>query len=206
MARVVIALFEDMGTAQNAQRALEAGGFERDNIDLRSGDQLIGSTGAARAGQDDGGFLSSLGEDGLRGISATDVLIAVEVPDDMAEQAAEIMDGQGATEQVQIGRQAASEAGQAKRPGGERDFASYDREFQDDWQANYARASGLKYDDVLPGYRYGYDLGRNPQYRGADWARVEPHAKRNWDAGKHGPWERVKQAVKSAWERVRQKV
>lgn len=87
-------------------------------------------------------------------------------------------------------------------PEEEGEFSSHAREFQSDWQSKYAGRSGLKYEDVEPGYQYGYRLGRNAQYGDADWPAIEPKVKNDWNQHGYGPWEQFKDAVRSGWERA----
>lgn len=82
-----------------------------------------------------------------------------------------------------------------------REFAQYEPQFQSDWQTKYAR-SGIKYDEVLPGYQYGYHLARDPAYSAAEWSEIEPRVKSDWDQRGYGPWDRFKDAVRSGWDRA----
>lgn len=86
-------------------------------------------------------------------------------------------------------------------PEEQREFARYEPEFQSDWQAKYSR-SGMSYDQMLPGYQYGYHLGHDPRYSTSNWSEIEPKVKRDWDERGHGPWDRFKDAVRSGWERA----
>ena len=47
------------------------------------------------------------------------------------------------------------------------------------WQARYG-TSGDRWEDAEPGYRYGYDMRNQPQYRGRAWSDVEPEFQRDW--------------------------
>ena len=49
-------------------------------------------------------------------------------------------------------------------------------------------------------YRYGHELGG----RGGDsWPAVEPEARRRWEEGQPGTWERFKDAIRYGWDRAR---
>ncbi|HEX7043718.1 MAG TPA: DUF2382 domain-containing protein [Burkholderiales bacterium] len=85
----------------------------------------------------------------------------------------------------------------------QREFASYAGEFQRDWQSKYAGNTGLKYEDVEPGYQYGYRLARSGRYGKAEWATIEPEVEREWAARGYGQWEQFRDAVRSGWERAR---
>lgn len=265
MAMLVMGLFDDAESAQEALRALEDEGFSRNDIDVRSGGQLTGPNDSKRTGASSGGkdsdendegvlsrirhYLSDIGlagksessqkeaskkrastqaasgtaaEQGARELSDSDILIMVDATDDTAEQAADILgeygvsdvaaDGEGCVRvysvileddvtQPEVSRGGGAEAVRQSETGG-RLSAQDQRDFQNDWQARYASSTGLSSDEALPGYQYGYRLGQSPQYSGSEWSAVESQAKRDWDERRFGPWERLKEAVKSGWERA----
>ena len=74
------------------------------------------------------------------------------------------------------------------------------------WRQNYSSrpyAAGSDYDNLAPGYRYGYEnAGR---YRGRAWSDVESDLARDWNAYTYrgtSTWQQVKDAVRDAWDRV----
>jgi len=78
-------------------------------------------------------------------------------------------------------------------------------EFDKDFRTHY---KGLKltdssYDEFLPVYRYGYSLGTDARYGTGDWSTVEPEARRYWEERNPGTWERFKDSVRYAWDKVR---
>jgi hypothetical protein len=82
------------------------------------------------------------------------------------------------------------------------DWSMYDQSFRSDYQTRYAM-SGFDYEYYSPAYRYGYDLAHDDTYRGYDWERVEPEARRDWESrGLEGTWDDVKDAVRHAWESI----
>lgn len=272
MAMVVMGLFDDQESAQEALRALEAEGFPRESIDVRSGKQLAGQMKAERpseraserSGKDEEGLMASIRhffqdiapssrkksskkksskeqaadsrEANVREINDSNVLIMVAAPDDMVEQAADIMEEYGVVdtelpeqgcvriyemvveeevavvpeEIVPTAERARSEPRPVGQPAStvslspeeEQELAASQREFQNQWQANRAGATGLTSDQVLPGYQYGYLLGRSPQYSGTEWATIEPQVQREWDERRYGPWDHLKEVVRSGWERA----
>lgn len=351
MDKIVVGIFEEMDSAQEALNELQAKGFKRADIDLRSGENVINRWEGDRNEGEQDGFWSSIkhffggsgssstddaAERGVSGVSETDVVLTVHASEATADQAAEILDDCGALnlderassttdtdaieekprvamrgapnsasraagtekkipvveEELKVGKREVSSGGVRLRsriierpveaelslrdekvrverqpvdrpvsagdgafqeqtfevretteepvvekrarvkeevsvtkesrqrketvrdtvrrtdvqveqlsPEEQREFASYERDFQNDWQAKYAGTSGLKYQEVLPGYQYGYRLGRNAQYGDGDWSTIEPQVKRDWDQRGLGPWERFKDAVRSGWER-----
>lgn len=84
-------------------------------------------------------------------------------------------------------------------PDEESAFRSVESEFHDDYDRRYA-TSGADYDEVLPAYRYGYRVGHDPFYSGADWNDVEPKVKEDWDQHNWGGWDFYKDAVHRGWE------
>jgi hypothetical protein len=74
------------------------------------------------------------------------------------------------------------------------------------WRSNYSTrpyASGLSYDTLSGGYRYGYEsAGR---HQGRQWADVESDLERDWNRYEYrgqSTWQQVKHAVRDAWDRV----
>jgi len=63
---------------------------------------------------------------------------------------------------------------------------------------------GLTYEQCAPAYQYGYELGSDRQHAG-DWTAVEADARRRWEQGHPGTWERFKDAIRYAWDSARQK-
>ncbi len=85
-----------------------------------------------------------------------------------------------------------------------RDFGYYDTAFHNHFNSMYG--STYQYDQYMPAYRYGYDLAVDPRYTGRSWMDVEPEAQRYWDEREPGAWERFKDAVRHAWNEVRETV
>lgn len=84
-------------------------------------------------------------------------------------------------------------------PEEETSFRNVEREFHDDYNAQYA-GTGADFEEVLPAYRYGYKLGHDPYYRDGDWRNVEPKVKKDWEDHRYGGWDFYKQAVHRGWE------
>lgn len=80
-------------------------------------------------------------------------------------------------------------------------FAEYEPDFRKNFEKTYA-ARGMNYEDVLPVYQYGYQLGTNPKYVNGDWSVVESQIRRDWDQQHYGPWDSLKDAVRAGWERA----
>jgi hypothetical protein len=80
------------------------------------------------------------------------------------------------------------------------DFSTYDTSFRNHFASSFG--SGYTYEQYQPAYRYGYDLATDPRFRGRDWSEIEPEAIHYWDERNPGTWDRVKMAVRHAWEEV----
>lgn len=85
------------------------------------------------------------------------------------------------------------------------DSSSSDDAYMSDWRShyntNYAN-SGYTFEQYTPAYRYGSNLANNNQYRGRSWMEVEPAARTYWEDRNPGTWDRFKDSVRDAWERV----
>src|SRR6185436_2185910 len=80
-----------------------------------------------------------------------------------------------------------------------------DNDFQSNFKTAYAN-TGMTYEQCAPAYQYGSQLGSNQRYAGRDWNAIEPDARRDWESRSPGTWDRMKNAVRYGWERVKQKV
>jgi hypothetical protein len=84
-----------------------------------------------------------------------------------------------------------------------RDFDTFENDFREHYEQHYA-TSDYEYEQYLPAYRYGYDLGMNERYRDDDWDRIEAEARREWESSHPASvWEDFKDAIREGWERVR---
>jgi uncharacterized protein (TIGR02271 family) len=77
--------------------------------------------------------------------------------------------------------------------------------FDKDFRTHYKglNLSDTTYDEYLPVYRYGYTLGTDQQYSGRDWTTIEPDARLYWEERNPGTWEKFKDTIRYAWDRVR---
>jgi len=82
------------------------------------------------------------------------------------------------------------------------DFRRYDNDFRTHYQT-YGMDSGYTYEQYTPIYRYGYNLASDPAYRDRDWDAIEPEARRRWEERNPNTWERFKDSVRYAWDKVR---
>jgi uncharacterized protein (TIGR02271 family) len=85
-----------------------------------------------------------------------------------------------------------------------RGFEAFQTDFRHHYTTTFASGGqGQAYERWAPGYRYGYELARDPRYAGRDWTAIEPEARRGWEAQQKGTWEEFKDTVRYAWEKVR---
>lgn len=83
-----------------------------------------------------------------------------------------------------------------------RDFNDYASDFRNDYSSYYADR-GRDYSYYEPGYRYGYEIANNPDYRGQHWSQIEPQVRREWErTHPNNAWDDFKDSIRHAWERV----
>lgn len=85
------------------------------------------------------------------------------------------------------------------------DFSAYNDRFNSHYNTYYTN-SGYDYDQYVPAYRYGYYLAIDDRYHNYDWDRIEPEARRYWETNEQGTWEDFKDAVRHAWQEVKEAV
>ncbi|ABE35919.1 hypothetical protein DR64_5369 [Paraburkholderia xenovorans LB400] len=116
--------------------------------------------------------------------------------------AAGSMPGSGA---VMRPSEVVSEAGQPTAGlGGQmpNEYLEYEEDFRAHYDEQYA-AENERYEDYVPAYRYGTEIGKDERYRDQPWDDVEPEARRHWEStSPDSTWERFKMAVRHGWERV----
>jgi hypothetical protein len=98
-----------------------------------------------------------------------------------------------------------SEAGQPTAGLGSQmpnEYLEYEEDFRTHYDEQYA-AENARYEDYVPAYRYGAEIGQDARYRDRPWDDVEPEARRHWETtSPDSTWERFKLAVRHGWERV----
>ncbi|MFL9908757.1 hypothetical protein [Paraburkholderia sp. RL17-337-BIB-A] len=98
-----------------------------------------------------------------------------------------------------------SEAGQPTAGlGGQmpNEYLEYEEDFRAHYDEQYS-ADNARYEDYVPAYRYGAEIGQDARYRDRPWDDVEPEARRHWETtSPDSTWERFKLAVRHGWERV----
>jgi len=120
--------------------------------------------------------------------------------------AAGAMPGSGAvmppSEVVPEGRQPGGQPGGGT--GGEmpNEYLEYEEDFRAHYDEQYA-AGNARYEDYVPAYRYGAEIGNDTRFRDRPWEDIEPEARRHWEStSPDSTWERFKLAVRHGWERV----
>ena len=84
--------------------------------------------------------------------------------------------------------------------------ASYRREWERRWGS-----SGRRWEEVEPGYRYSYEMARDPRYKGRAWSEVEAGLRSDYAGwarlrgyrADRDSWERLRDEIRVAWEAER---
>jgi hypothetical protein len=82
------------------------------------------------------------------------------------------------------------------------EYLEYEEDFRTHYDEQYA-AANARYEDYVPAYRYGAEIGRDARFHDRPWEDIEPEARRHWEStSTDSTWERFKLAVRHGWERV----
>ncbi|AXE95326.1 hypothetical protein [Paraburkholderia terricola] len=82
------------------------------------------------------------------------------------------------------------------------EYLEYEEDFRNHYDEQYA-AENSRYEDYVPAYRYGAEIGNDMRFRDRPWDDIEPEARRHWETtSTESTWERFKLAVRHGWERV----
>jgi hypothetical protein len=85
------------------------------------------------------------------------------------------------------------------------DYDRYAPAFRGHYQTHLAQ-SGFQYEHFEPAYQYGLTLGNYEPYRGLDWMQIEREARLAWENRNPNTWDRVRDAVRYGWDRVKMPV
>lgn len=73
-------------------------------------------------------------------------------------------------------------------------------DYRTHWQQRHGSMGG-RWEEFEPSYRYGYEMSRDPRYRGRSFSEVEPELRRDWETRhRDKPWDRFVDAIRDAWE------
>jgi uncharacterized protein (TIGR02271 family) len=86
--------------------------------------------------------------------------------------------------------------------GAARPYSDYDAQFRSYYNTKLS-TSGVAYDQLTPGLRFGYQLATTEPFRSSPWSAVEVDARRIWEEKNPGTWDANKAVVQYAWETVR---
>ncbi|WP_233833430.1 hypothetical protein [Paraburkholderia sp. ZP32-5] len=82
------------------------------------------------------------------------------------------------------------------------EYLEYEEDFRAHYDEQYA-AENARYEDYVPAYRYGAEIGKDTRFRDRPWEDIEAEARRHWETtSPDSTWERFKLAVRHGWERV----
>lgn len=191
----------------------------------------LGALAGAGAGAVAGGLLGALVDLGLpeeeaqyyvEGVRRGGTLVTVKAPDTMSNKVRQVLDRHHAVnirERVADWRTrgwsgyeakakpyTAEQIAEERRMYAPMSFAAYEPGYRGHYQTTYGR-SGYQYEHYRPAYEYGWRLHQDDRYRDWDWNRLEPDARRDWEARYPGTtWDEIKGAVRYAWESFKQDV
>jgi hypothetical protein len=79
-------------------------------------------------------------------------------------------------------------------------WANIAPDYQERWRTRHG-ASGGRWEDVEPTYRYGYESRNDPRYRGRKWSDVETDIRRDWETrGFSDTWDQVNPYIREMWD------
>lgn len=73
------------------------------------------------------------------------------------------------------------------------------------FDSNYASKPDARWESYEPAYRLGHEMSSDRRYAARDWNAIEGDARTSWDKKQPGTWERMKGAVRHAFDRSRAK-
>lgn len=80
------------------------------------------------------------------------------------------------------------------------DWKSYESRFRAHFHQHFAHA-GARYEDYREAYRFGYELGRSPNYSNTTWERVNDYIFQAWITREMGlDWNQYEPAIREGWE------
>ncbi|HEX6386808.1 MAG TPA: hypothetical protein VF177_19245 [Anaerolineae bacterium] len=209
--KTFVALFDNVSHAGQTAQNLDSVGVDRDDIHLivRQAEPTYESLLEEALGD------AELTEEEVaiyrQRVDQGGALLVVHVDDDLAAEARAIMDryglidleGESLSEREADEMDATlAEAAEDKPEVEAETWATYESSFHNHHQTNYA-PSGYSYELYEPAYLYGYQLAMDRNNAGRSWEEIEPEAQRYWEARRRGEWSQFKDAVRHAWEEVR---
>jgi hypothetical protein len=63
----------------------------------------------------------------------------------------------------------------------------------------------LDYSEYAPAYRYGWESAARGDYCNRTFEEIEPDLRRNWEARYSRPWSEMREAIRDAFNRTRQR-
>jgi uncharacterized protein (TIGR02271 family) len=77
------------------------------------------------------------------------------------------------------------------------------RDFRGHFDRTYASQPDARWESYEPAYRRGHALAADRRYSGRDWSAIETDARSDWERDNPGTWERMKGAMRHAYDRAR---
>ena len=135
-------------------------------------------------------------------------------PESTGTEAAPRVDMADMTPGDMVDRVPDSDAGTAAvgTSAGHRSWDEAGPSYRQEWERRHG-ASGRRWEDVEPGYRYGHEMAGDPRYHGREWADAESDLRSGYSdwsrrqnyRSEEGAWDRIKDDVREAWERLRRR-
>lgn len=85
-------------------------------------------------------------------------------------------------------------------------FPASDGAVDDIYRTHYTTTyanSGVAYEELVPAYRYGYEVAALPQYSNQEWTIVEEQIRGDWETRYPQTWDARRQAIQAAYENAR---
>lgn len=114
----------------------------------------------------------------------------------------DILRAQGAYGEPPEGPEKTAAGLQVAAPINEKYESSFD-EFAGIFRRHYSTFladRGQNYEYYRPAYEFGYDMAKEDRFASCHWAQTESDVRREWERGKKGDWDKLKDAVKAGWD------
>lgn len=81
--------------------------------------------------------------------------------------------------------------------------SDYDTDFRRDYESRYGSQANANYDDYRPAYEYGHRMSQDSRYANRQFDDVESDLRRDYESQyPHHPWENIKSAVRTGWDKM----
>lgn len=77
------------------------------------------------------------------------------------------------------------------------------RDLRKHFDTTYASEPNARWESYEPAYRHGHEMSSDRRYAARDWSAIESDARTSWEKKQPGTWDRMKGAVRHAFDRSR---